>query len=160
MTDFEIDKSELNGEVGGSDVITISNIQPDYTTDLIIDGVSEDESIVTIQDNGDGSYSVDYMNSGTTTIQMKSHDGGVTKDISVVVNEPEPVEPELAPWEYMLINHDSTVYPAPSVDTYTVKVGETLADIATAHMMSLAKLKKLNKLTINVLPAGRVIRLS
>ena len=160
MTGFDIDKSELNGEVGGSDVITISNIQPDYTTDLIIDGLSEDESIVTIQDNGDGSYSVDYMNSGTTTIQMKSHDGGVTKDISVVVNEPEPVEPELAPWEYMLINHDSTVYPAPSVDTYTVKAGETLADIATAHMMSLAKLKKLNKLTINVLPAGRVIRLS
>lgn len=160
MTDFDIDKSELNGEVGGSDVITISNIQPDNTTDLIIDGVSEDESIVIIQDNGGSSYSVDYMGSGSTTIHMNSHDGGATKDISVVVNEPEPIEPELAPWEYMLINHDSTVYPAPSVDTYTVKAGETLADIATAHMMSLAKLKKLNKLTINVLPAGRVIRLS
>ena|SRR5699024_6965769 len=160
MIDFDVDKSELYGEVGGADVITVSNIQPDNTTDLIIDGVSEDESIVNIQDNGDGSYSVDYMGSGSTTIHMNSHDGGATKDISVVVNEPEPVEPELAPWEYMLINHDSTVYPAPSVDTYTVKAGETLADIATAHMMSLAKLKKLNKLTINVLPAGRVIRLS
>lgn len=160
MTDFKIDKSELNGEVGGSDVITVSNIQPENTTDLIIDGVSDDDSIVTVQDNGDGSYSIDYMNSGSTTIQMKSHDGGVTKGIYVVVNEPEPVEPELEPWEYMLINHDSTVYLAPSVDTYTVQAGETLADIATAHMMSLGKLKKLNKLTINVLPAGRVIRLS
>lgn len=69
-------------------------------------------------------------------------------------------ESQMAPWEIMLMNHATRPAMEPSNDTYTVKEGETLADIATAHLMSLNKLKKLNRLTVNVLPAGRVIRLS
>lgn len=69
-------------------------------------------------------------------------------------------ESQMAPWEIMLMNHATRPAMEPSNDMYTVKEGETLADIATAHLMSLNKLKKLNRLTVNVLPAGRVIRLS
>ncbi|WP_419154676.1 Ig-like domain-containing protein [Weissella bombi] len=160
MTEFEIDKSDLMGDVGNTDELVVSNIQPTNTTDKTLDLSLDDSDIVDVHDNGDGSYSISYLQPGSTVIHLNSHDGGVEKAIPVTVNEPVPDEPELATWEYMLINHDSTVYPAPSLDTYTVKAGETLADIATDHMMSLAKLKKLNKLTVNVLPAGRVIRLS
>ncbi len=160
MTGFDLDKTSLSGETGGNDVVTLSNVQPVNATDKLVDAVLDDGSIVSVKDNGDSTYTVNYLSAGSTTIHWNSRDGGATVDVPVNVTDPAPIEPELEQWEIMLINHDSTPHPAPPVDTYTVKTGDTLASIATEHMMSLARLKKLNGLTINVLPAGRVIRLS
>lgn len=160
VSSFDLDKTSLSGEVGGTEVVTLSNIQPTNATDKTVEAVLDDGSIVSVQDNGDSTYTVSFLAAGSTTIHWRSRDDGATLAVPVTVTEPVPTAPELQPWEIMLINHDSTPHPAPPVDTYTVQAGETLADIATAHMMSLARLKKLNGLTINVLPAGRVIRLS
>ncbi|KAA8440432.1 LysM peptidoglycan-binding domain-containing protein [Weissella paramesenteroides] len=160
VSSFDLDKTSLSGEVGGTEVVTLSNIQPTNATDKTVEAVLDDGSIVSVQDNGDSTYTVSFLAAGSTTIHWSSRDDGATLAVPVTVTDPVPTAPELKPWEIMLINHDSTPHPAPPVDTYTVQAGETLADIATAHMMSLARLKKLNGLTINVLPAGRVIRLS
>lgn len=160
MTGFDLDKTSLSGETGGNEVVTLSNIQPTNATDKAVEVVLDDGSIVSVQDNGDSTYTVSFLAAGSTTIHWNSRDDGTTLAVPVTVTEPVPTAPELQPWEIMLINHESAPYPVPTTDTYTVQAGETLADIATAHMMSLARLKKLNGLTVNVLPAGRVIRLS
>lgn len=160
MTGFDLDKTSLSGETGGNEVVTLSNIQPTNATDKAVEVVLDDGSIVSVQDNGDSTYTVSFLAAGSTTIHWNSRDDGTTLAVPVTVTEPVPTAPELQPWEIMLINHESAPYPVPPTDTYTVQAGETLADIATAHMMSLARLKKLNGLTVNVLPAGRVIRLS
>ena len=160
VSSFDLDKTSLSGEAGGTEVVTLSNIQPINATDKTVEVVLDDGSIVSVQDNGDSTYTVNYLSAGSTTIHWNSRDGGATVDVPVNVTKPAPTAPELQPWEIMLINHESAPYPVPPTDTYTVQAGETLADIATAHMMSLARLKKLNGLTVNVLPAGRVIRLS
>lgn len=160
VSSFDLDKTSLSGEVGGTEVVTLSNIQPTNATDKAVEVVLDDGSIVSVQDNGDSTYTVSFLAAGSTTIHWNSRDDGTTLAVPVTVTEPVPTAPELQPWEIMLINHESAPYPVPTTDTYTVQAGETLADIATAHMMSLARLKKLNGLTVNVLPAGRVIRLS
>lgn len=160
VSSFDLDKTSLSGEVGGTEVVTLSNIQPTNATDKTVEAILDDGSIVSVQDNGDSTYTVSFLAAGSTTIHWNSRDDGTTLAAPVTVTEPVPTAPELQPWEIMLINHESAPYPVPPTDTYTVQAGETLADIATAHMMSLARLKKLNGLTVNVLPAGRVIRLS
>ncbi|WP_258182377.1 LysM peptidoglycan-binding domain-containing protein [Weissella paramesenteroides] len=160
VSSFDLDKTSLSGEAGGTEVVTLSNIQPTDATDKAVEVVLDDGSIVSVQDNGDSTYTVSFLAAGSTTIHWNSRDDGTTLAVPVTVTEPVPTAPELQPWEIMLINHESAPYPVPTTDTYTVQAGETLADIATAHMMSLARLKKLNGLTVNSLPAGRVIRLS
>lgn len=160
VSSFDLDKTSLSGETGGTEIVTLSNVQPANATDKLVDAVLGDGSIVSVKDNGDSTYIVNYLSAGSTTIHWNSRDGGAAVDVPVNVTDPAPIEPELEQWEIMLINHDSTPHPAAPVDTYTVKTGDTLASIATEHMMSLARLKKLNGLTVNVLPAGRVIRLS
>lgn len=160
VSSFDLDKTSLSGEVGGTEVVTLSNIQPTNATDKAVEVVLDDGSIVSVQDNGDSTYTVSFLAAGSTTIHWNSRDDGTTLAVPVTVTEPVPTAPELQPWEIMLINHESAPYSVPPTDTYTVQAGETLADIATAHMMSLARLKKLNGLTVNVLPVGRVIRLS
>ncbi|QPI46247.1 LysM peptidoglycan-binding domain-containing protein [Weissella paramesenteroides] len=160
VSSFDLDKTSLSGEVGGTEIVTLSNIQPTNATDKAVEVVLDDGSIVSVQDNDDSTYTVSFLTAGSTTIHWNSRDDGTTLAVPVTVTEPVPTAPELQPWEIMLINHESAPYPVPPTDTYTVQAGETLADIATAHMMSLARLKKLNGLTVNVLPVGRVIRLS
>ncbi|MFC6178248.1 LysM peptidoglycan-binding domain-containing protein [Weissella sagaensis] len=160
VSSFDLDKTSLSGEAGSTEVVTLSNIQPTNATDKTVEAILDDGSIVSVQDNGDSTYTVSFLAAGSTTIHWNSRDDGTTLAVPVTVTEPVPTAPELQPWEIMLINHESAPYPVPTTDTYTVQAGETLADIATAHMMSLARLKKLNGLTVNVLSAGRVIRLS
>jgi uncharacterized protein YjdB len=156
--------AEDNATTGnvGTDIVLGAIISPENATNQNMDWVSSDESLAAFTKTGapSGHKILSLLKAGQVIVTATTEDGSKSISQTIEITDLVPNEPELEPWEIMLINHDSTPHPAPPVDIYTVKTGDTLASIATEHMMSLARLKKLNGLTINVLPAGRIIRLS
>jgi len=99
----------------------------------------------------------------TEEVPDNSDDGSSDTDTPVETDpEPEPETPvyEPAPWEKMLTPDPEPIVTQPAGPTYTVQPGETLTMIANKLMMSVAKLKKLNGLTVDVVPAGRVLKLA
>src|SRR5699024_9196795 len=66
VSSFNLDKTSLSGEVGVTEVVTLSNIQPTNATDKAVEVVLDDGSIVSVQDNGDSTYTVSFLAAGST----------------------------------------------------------------------------------------------
>lgn len=91
MTAFDLDTYELTGETGGNGKVTVSNVKPANTTDVVVDAVPEDSSIATVKDNGDATFTVTYVKAGTTKVVFTAHDGsGVLHNLTVTVADPAP----------------------------------------------------------------------
>lgn len=97
-----------------------------------------------------------------TEEEPDNSDGDSDDSDEPVENDPEPETPvyEPAPWERMLTPDPEPIVTQPAGPTYVVQPGETLTMIANKLMMSVNKLKKLNGLTVDVVPAGRVLKLA
>lgn len=79
MTSFKIDNLEPTGEVGESATLTLSDITPADTTDKGIDVSVDDNTVATVTDNKDNTYTVNFVKEGTTEIHWVAKDGGGAK---------------------------------------------------------------------------------
>lgn len=90
MTSFKIDNLAPEGVEGESATLTLTDITPDNTSDKSIKVGIEDESIATIVDNKDNTYTINFIQSGTTKVHWVSTDGGAKADAVVTVTAKEP----------------------------------------------------------------------
>ena len=87
MESFKLDPASLTGEVGKSGKVTLSNVLPANTTNKKVDASSSDDSIATVKDNGDSTYTVSFVKVGEATINFGAADGkGAHGSVSVKVN--------------------------------------------------------------------------
>lgn len=90
MTSFKIDNLAPEGVEGDSVTLNLTDITPDNTTDKSIKVGIEDESIATIVDNKDNTYTINFIKAGTTKIHWVSTDAGAKADAVVTVTAKEP----------------------------------------------------------------------
>lgn len=102
LVSFQIDKTEIDGNVGGETTVKTSDFAPADATDKTLNAFTEDGGVATITDNHDGSYTVKFLSAGTTKLHWNSNDnGGAHAEAVVTIKEATPApapapEPEPA----------------------------------------------------------------
>lgn len=87
MTSFDIDHTTISGKVGDTGKLTVSNPIPDNAADKAVNATVEDETVATIRNNADYTFTVSYLKPGTTIAHYVSQDGGAKKDVTINVTE-------------------------------------------------------------------------
>ena len=91
LSSFTIDNLSPSGKVGDSVVLTAKNFTPAKATNKGLNVAIEDNSIATLVDNKDNTYTVNFVKAGTTKIHWVAKDGnGAKADATVTVTEPAP----------------------------------------------------------------------
>lgn len=90
LSSFTIDNLSPKGTVGESVVLTANSFLPDNATNKGLKVSVDDKSVATVVDNKDNTYTVKFVNAGTTAIHWVAKDGGGAKaNAKVTVTEPD-----------------------------------------------------------------------
>ena len=82
-----MNKTTLSLEVGGSETLT-ATVAPADATDKSLTATVDDNTVATLTDNKDNTYTVNFLKAGTTQIHWVANDGGGAKvDATVTVTE-------------------------------------------------------------------------
>lgn len=93
LSSFRINNTDISGNVGESATIKASYFKPADTTDKSLTAIVDDDTVATVTDNKDNTYTVNFLKVGTTNVRWVANDGGGAKvDANVTVAEEEPTE--------------------------------------------------------------------
>lgn len=89
LTSFRVDNTDIAGNVGGNATIKASYFTPADATDKSLTATVDDNTVATLTDNKDNTYTVNFLKAGTTQIHWAANDGGGAKvDANVTVTAP------------------------------------------------------------------------
>ena len=88
LTSFRVDNTDVSGNVGGNATVKASYFTPADAADKSLTTTVDDNTIATLTDNQDNTYTVNFLKVGTTQIHWVANDGGGAKvDATVTVTE-------------------------------------------------------------------------
>ena len=86
LTSFRVDNTDVQGNVGGNATIKASYFTPADANDKSLTATVDDNTVATITDNKDNTYTVNFLKDGTTKVHWVANDGGGAKaDANVTV---------------------------------------------------------------------------
>ena len=86
LTSFRVDNTDISGNVGGNATVKASYFTPADATDKSLTVTVDDNTIATVTDNKDNTYTVNLLKPGTTKIHWVAKDGGGAKvDANVTI---------------------------------------------------------------------------
>lgn len=89
LTSFRVDNTDIVGNVGGNATIKASYFTPADAADKSLTATVDDNTVATLTDNKDNTYTVNFLKAGTTQIHWVANDGGGAKvDANVTVTAP------------------------------------------------------------------------
>lgn len=89
LTSFRVDNTDISGNVGGNATVKTSYFTPADATDKSLTATVDDNTVATVTDNKDNTYTVNFLKAGTTQIHWVANDGGGLKvDANVTVTAP------------------------------------------------------------------------
>lgn len=88
LTSFRVDNTDIAGNEGGNATIKASYFTPADANDKSLTATVDDNTVATVTDNKDNTYTVNFLKAGTTQIHWVTNDGGGAKvDATVTVTE-------------------------------------------------------------------------
>lgn len=88
LSSFRINNTDISGNVGENATVKAAYFKPADATDKSLTATVEDDTVATITDNKDNTYTVNFLKVGTTKVQWAANDGGGAKvDANVIVAE-------------------------------------------------------------------------
>lgn len=88
LTSFRVDNTDISGNVGGNATVKASYFTPADADDKSLTATVDDDTVATLTDNQDNTYTVNLLKAGTTQIHWVANDGGGAKvDANVTVTE-------------------------------------------------------------------------
>lgn len=89
LTSFWVDNTDISGNVGGNATVKASYFTPADSADKSLTATVDDNTVATLTDNKDNTYTVNFLKAGTTQIHWVANDGGGAKvDANVTVTAP------------------------------------------------------------------------
>lgn len=89
LTSFRVDNTDIAGNVGGNETVKASYFTPADAADKSLAVNVDDNTVATVTDNKDNTYTVNFLKAGTTQIHWVANDGGGAKvDADVTVTAP------------------------------------------------------------------------
>ena len=89
LTSFRVDNTDISGNVGGNATIKASYFTPSDAADKSLTATVDDNTVATVTDNKDNTYTVNFLKAGTTQVHLTANDGGGAKvDANVTVTAP------------------------------------------------------------------------
>lgn len=88
LTSFRVDNTDISGNVGGNATVKASYFTPADAADKSLIATVDDDTVATLTDNKDNTYTVNFLKVGTTQIHWVANDGGGAKvDATVTITE-------------------------------------------------------------------------
>lgn len=89
LTSFRVDNTDISGNVGKNATVKASYFTPADAADKSLTVTVDDNTVATLTDNKDNTYTVNFLKAGTTQIHWVANDGGGAKvDANVTVTAP------------------------------------------------------------------------
>jgi uncharacterized protein YjdB len=89
LTSFRVDNTDIAGNEGGNATVKASYFTPADADDKSLTVSVDDDTVATVTDNKDNTYTVNFLKAGTTKIHWVANDGGGAKvDANVTVTAP------------------------------------------------------------------------
>lgn len=89
LTSFRVDNTDISGNVGGNATVKANYFTPADASDKSLTATVDDNTVATLTDNKDNTYTVNFLKAGTTQIQWVANDGsGAKVDANVTVTAP------------------------------------------------------------------------
>ncbi len=86
LTSFRVDNTDINGNVGGNATVKANYFTPADASDKSLNVTVDDNTVATVTDNKDNTYTINLLKAGTTQIHWVANDGGGAKvDANVTV---------------------------------------------------------------------------
>ena len=88
LTSFRVDNTNISGNVGGNATVKASYFTPADADNKSLTVTVDDNTVATVTDNKDNTYTVNFLKAGKTNIHWVANDGGGAKtDATVTVAE-------------------------------------------------------------------------
>lgn len=88
LTSFRVDNTDIAGNIGGNATVKANYFTPADANDKSLNATVDDNTVATVTDNKDNTYTVNFLKAGTTQIHWVANDGGGAKaDATVTVTE-------------------------------------------------------------------------
>ena len=88
LSSFRVDNTDVSGKVGENVTVKASYFTPADAADKSLAVGIEDNTVATITDNKDNTYTLNLLKPGTTKVHWVANDGGGAKaDATVTVTE-------------------------------------------------------------------------
>ena len=88
LASFRVDNTDISGNIGGNATVKASYFTPADATDKSLTVTVDDNTVATVTDNKDNTYTVNFLKAGKTNIHWVANDGGGAKaDATVTVTE-------------------------------------------------------------------------
>lgn len=86
LSSFRIDNTDISGKVGENVTVKASYFTPADAADKSLTATIEDNTVATLTDNKDNTYTLNLLKAGTTKVHWVANDGGGAKvDANVTV---------------------------------------------------------------------------
>ena len=86
LSSFRVDNTEISGKVGDNVTVKASYFTPADTADKSLTATIEDNTVATLTDNKDNTYTLNLLKAGATKVNWVANDGGGAKvDANVTV---------------------------------------------------------------------------
>lgn len=86
LTSFRVDNTDVQGNVGDTVTVKASYFTPADASDKSLTAAIEDDTVATLTDNKDNTYTLNLLKAGTTKVHWVANDGGGAKaDANVTV---------------------------------------------------------------------------
>lgn len=86
LSSFRVDNTDISGKVGDTVTVKASYFTPADAADKSLIVTVDDNTVATVTDNKDNTYTVNFLKAGTTKINWVANDGGGAKvDANVTV---------------------------------------------------------------------------
>ena len=86
LSSFRIDNTDISGKVGDNVTVKASYFTPADAADKSLTATIEDNTVATLTDNKDNTYTVNLLKAGATKVHWVANDGGGAKvDANVTV---------------------------------------------------------------------------
>ena len=86
LSSFRVDNTEISGKVGDTVTVKASYFTPADAADKSLTATIEDNTVATLTDNKDNTYTLNLLKDGATKVHWVANDGGgATADANVTV---------------------------------------------------------------------------
>ena len=88
LTSFRVDNTDISGNVGGNATVKANYFTPADASDKSLTVTVDDNTVATVTDNKDNTYTVNFLKVGATNVHWVANDGGGAKvDANVTVTD-------------------------------------------------------------------------
>lgn len=86
LTSFRVDNTDISGNVGGNATVKTNYFTPADAADKSLNVTVDDNTVATVTDNKDNTYTFNFLKAGATKVHFVANDGGGAKvDANVTV---------------------------------------------------------------------------